>query len=205
MRPATRWAADEPDRLAYLKVISALLMSLRGSVCLYQGEELGLTEAELSYEDLQDPYGIRFWPEFKGRDGCRTPMVWDDGKANGGFSSVRPWLPVATEHLPLSVSRQQGNPDSLLEHYRRFLAFRREHPALVKGDIEFLGVDGDAIAFARTEGNERIICAFNLGSRPATIDIGGGKGVQPLAGSSGEVRDGKIAFQSYGTWFGRLD
>ena len=52
-------------------------MSLRGSVCLYQGEELGLTEADLAFEDLQDPYGIRFWPEFKGRDGCRTPMVWD--------------------------------------------------------------------------------------------------------------------------------
>ncbi|TIX41376.1 MAG: alpha-glucosidase, partial [Mesorhizobium sp.] len=68
MRPASRWAASEADPTAYLKLISALLMSLRGSVCLYQGEELGLGEADLSFEDLQDPYGIRFWPEFKGRD-----------------------------------------------------------------------------------------------------------------------------------------
>ncbi len=175
MRHASRWAAGEPDRIAYLKVISALLMSLRGSVCLYQGEELGLGEAELTFEDLQDPYGIRFWPEFKGRDGCRTPMVWDDTKPNGGFSTAKPWLPVAREHLPLAVSKQQGDPNSLLEHYRRFLVFRRGHPALVKGEIEFLAVEGDAIAFSRREGNEQIVCAFNLGSAPATIDLSAGK------------------------------
>ena len=76
-------APAEADRDAYLKVVSALLMSLRGSVCLYQGEELGLGEAELLFEDLRDPYGIRFWPEFKGRDGCRTPMVWNRDEKNG--------------------------------------------------------------------------------------------------------------------------
>lgn len=207
VRHATRWAASEPNPPAYLKVVSALLMSLRGSVCLYQGEELGLTEATISYDDLQDPYGIRFWPEFKGRDGCRTPMVWDDGKTNGGFSDVRPWLPVATEHLPLAVNRQQGNPDSLLEHYRRFLAFRRNYPALVKGDIEFLAVEGDAIAFARSEGNERIVCAFNLGAGPATIDLGAGTGGQSLGGHGFSARTdgGRMEFQGYGAWFGRLD
>ncbi|WP_266096800.1 alpha-amylase family glycosyl hydrolase, partial [Acinetobacter baumannii] len=75
VRHASRWAAGEADPVSYLKVVSALLFSLRGSVCIYQGEELGLSEANLAFEDLQDPYGIRFWPEFKGRDGCRTPMV----------------------------------------------------------------------------------------------------------------------------------
>ena len=52
------------------------MLSLRGSVCLYQGEELGLTEAYVPFEELQDPYGKRFWPKFRGRDGCRTPMPW---------------------------------------------------------------------------------------------------------------------------------
>ncbi len=103
VRHATRWGEGEPDRHAYLKVISALLMSLRGSVCLYQGEELGLDEAELRFEDLQDPYGIRFWPEFKGRDGCRTPMVWEGGTPNAGFSTGKPWLPV-----PASTMRGSG-------------------------------------------------------------------------------------------------
>jgi alpha-glucosidase len=206
MRHASRWAANEPDRLAYLKVVSALLMSLRGSVCLYQGEELGLGEAELAFEDLQDPYGIRFWPEFKGRDGCRTPMVWDDAKPNGGFSAAKPWLPVAKDHLPLAVSRQQGDQNSLLEHYRRFLAFRSGHPALVKGDIEFLAVEGDAIAFARREGNEQIVCAFNLGSKPATIELGAGRDGQVLAGHglSGKAEGGTIRLQGYGAWFGRV-
>src|SRR5690606_34197458 len=131
VRHASRWAALEPDRNAYLKAISALQMSLRGSVCIYQGEELGLPEADLAFEDLHDPYGIRFWPEFKGRDGCRTPMVWESHQPNGGFSTAKPWLPVPAEHITLAVNTQEDDPGSLLEHYRRMLAFRADHPVLV--------------------------------------------------------------------------
>ena len=206
MRVASRWAADEADPTAYLKVISALLMSLRGSVCIYQGEELGLTEADLKFEDLRDPYGIRFWPEFKGRDGCRTPMVWDAAAANGGFSTVKPWLPVPAKHLSQAVDTQQGDPASLLEHYRRFLAFRRQHPALVKGDIDFIESDGETLAFTRREGNERIACVFNLGSRPVEIDLGHGA-LQPLPGHgfSRQTGTGPILLGGYGAWFGRID
>ena len=75
MRVMTRWGgANPPEDLA--KVLLALLLSMRGTVCIYQGEELGLTEADIPFEKLQDPYGIVFWPVFKGRDGCRTPMPW---------------------------------------------------------------------------------------------------------------------------------
>ncbi|MGX5841702.1 beta-galactosidase BglA [Mesorhizobium sp. ArgA1] len=206
MRPASRWAADEADPAAYLKVISALLMSLRGSVCLYQGEELGLGEAELKFEDLQDPYGIRFWPEFKGRDGCRTPMVWDAAASNAGFSTAKPWLPVPGKHLSQAVNVQQGDAASLLEHYRRFLGFRRQHPALAKGDIEFIESEGDTVAFTRREGNEQIVCVFNLGSRPAEVDLGG-QALQPLAGHgfSGQSGTGSIRLGGYGAWFGRID
>jgi len=73
VRHVTRWGLSSAET----KIYATLLMCLRGSVCLYQGEELGLPEAEIAFEDLQDPYGIQFWPEFKGRDGCRTPMVWE--------------------------------------------------------------------------------------------------------------------------------
>jgi len=206
MRPASRWAADEADPAAYLKVISALLMSLRGSVCLYQGEELGLGEAELKFEDLQDPYGIRFWPEFKGRDGCRTPMVWDATASNAGFSTAKPWLPVPGKHLSQAVNVQQGDAASLLEHYRRFLGFRRQHPALAKGDIEFIESEGDTVAFTRREGNEQIVCVFNLGSRPAEVDLGG-QALKPLAGHgfSAQSGTGSIRLGGYGAWFGRID
>jgi alpha-glucosidase len=181
-------------------------MSLRGSVCLYQGEELGLTEADLAFEDLRDPYGIRFWPEFKGRDGCRTPMVWQAGAKNGGFSTAKPWLPVPAEHLAWAVDTQQGDENSLLEHYRRFLAFRRAHPALVKGDIEFLPSEGDTIAFTRGYGNERLVCVFNLGRRPAAVDLGADVKVLPLAGHgfAGAAEAGRVQLGGCGAWFGRL-
>ncbi|AZV18459.1 MULTISPECIES: alpha-glucosidase family protein [unclassified Mesorhizobium] len=206
MRPASRWAANEADPTAYLKVISALLMSLRGSVCIYQGEELGLGEAELRFEDLQDPYGIRFWPEFKGRDGCRTPMVWDGDAKNGGFSQAKPWLPVPAKHLAQAVNVQQDDEASLLEHYRRFLTFRRAHPALAKGDITFIESEGDTVAFTRRAGNEQIVCVFNLGAGPAKVDLGG-RSLQPLPGHgfSGQANSGSIELGGYGAWFGRLD
>ncbi len=205
VRHASRWAAGEADPVAYLKVVSALLMSLRGSVCLYQGEELGLTEAALAFEDLRDPYGIRFWPEFKGRDGCRTPMVWEAGAPNGGFSRARPWLPVPAEHLAKAVDAQQGDPASLLEHYRRFLAFRRSHPALISGDIEFIACEGDVVAFTRSEGNERVVCAFNLGGRPAEVDLCRGAR-QPLPGHGFPdlPAEGPLRLGPYGAWFGRV-
>jgi alpha-glucosidase len=206
MRPASRWAADEADPTAYLKVISALLMSLRGSVCIYQGEELGLGEADLRFEDLQDPYGIRFWPEFKGRDGCRTPMVWDAAARNGGFSTAKPWLPVPGKHLSQAVNVQQGDDHSLLEHYRRFLTFRRAHPALAKGDITFIESQGDTVAFTRRAGNEQIVCVFNLGARPTEIDLGD-RSLHPLPGHgfSGQTSTGSIQLGGYGAWFGRID
>jgi alpha-glucosidase len=205
MRHASRWAKGEADEAAYLKVVSALLLSLRGSVCLYQGEELGLGEADLAYEELRDPYGIRFWPEFKGRDGCRTPMVWDDRETNGGFSKAKPWLPVPADHLAKAVNTQQGKDGSLLEHYRRFLAFRRAHPALVNGDIEFLDTSADAVVFSRSAGNEQIICAFNLTSSAVTLDLHGCSAWPALTGHGfkTEVRNDAIRLEGYTAWFGR--
>jgi alpha-glucosidase len=202
-RHASRWAASEPDPIAYLKVVSALLMSLRGSVCLYQGEELGLTEADLAFEDLRDPYGIRFWPEFKGRDGCRTPMVWEADVVNGGFSTGQPWLPVPVEHIERAVNRQEGDQASVLEHYRRFLSFRRAYPAFAKGEISFLAQDGSGIAFERMHGNERLVCALNLGAAPVRLGIG--PGLQELSGHGfeGVYADGTVQLDGYGAWFGR--
>ncbi|WP_292584101.1 DUF3459 domain-containing protein, partial [Mesorhizobium sp.] len=105
-----------------------------------------------------------------------------------------------------AVSVQQGDPSSLLEHYRRFLAFRRQHPALAKGDIDFIESAGDTVAFTRREGNERVVCVFNLGSKPAEVDLGGGS-LQPLPGHgfSSQAGAGSIRLGGYGAWFGRID
>ncbi|MBD9373828.1 alpha glucosidase [Rhizobium sp. ARZ01] len=169
VRHVTRWGAGVVDRSAHATLLASLLMSLRGSVCIYQGEELALPEAELAYEDLQDPYGIQFWPDFKGRDGCRTPMPWDSRAANGGFSAGKPWLPVPAAHLSAAVSVQEEDPHSVLNHYRRFLAFRRQHPALVKGEIEFAPANESVLSFIRSHGNERILCLFNMRSETQEV------------------------------------
>ncbi len=171
VRHASRWQLGDDAVRTY----AALLMAMRGSVCLYQGEELGLTEAYVSHEDLQDPYGIRFWPKFKGRDGCRTPMPWASDNGNAGFSDGKPWLPVAVEHLGRAVSAQVGQADSMLEFYRRLIAFRKSQPALAKGDFTLLSATEDVIMFTRSLDGTRMLCAFNLSAEPRQISMPDGK------------------------------
>ena len=166
-RHVSRWHLDPQQARTFL----ALLLTLRGSVCLYQGEELGLTEAYVPYEDLQDPYGKRFWPKFRGRDGCRTPMVWMSDNLNGGFSDVRPWLPVAPEHLRISVAAQEADPDSMLAFYRRMLAWRKSRPALAKGGFEIVATSESLVCFIRRLGGAAVLCAFNLGTDPLTVSL----------------------------------
>lgn len=166
-RHVSRWDLDEQGAKCY----ATLLQVLRGSVCLYQGEELGLNEARVAYEDLQDPYGIEFWPEYKGRDGCRTPMVWEAQDEHGGFSEVKPWLPVAHEHLGNSVASQEARPDALLHHYRRVIALRTGSEALRLGSQDGLHADGDLLTFERGHNGERWFCAFNLGGGMASVHV----------------------------------
>jgi alpha-glucosidase len=143
-------------------------------VCIYQGEELALPEADVPFEKLQDPYGIAFWPNFKGRDGCRTPMPWTDG-AQAGFTSGTPWLPVPPEHVALNVAGQEAAADSPLQRFRRFLAWRRGQPALLRGDIRFLDVPEPLLAFERVADGQRLLVAFNLSDAPhmATLSTPG--------------------------------
>jgi alpha-glucosidase len=124
-------------------------------------------EADIAFEDLRDPYGIRFWPAFKGRDGCRTPMAWESEKANAGFTTGKPWLPVPDAHRRRAVDTQEGSKASVLAHYRQALAFRREYPALVGGSIRFLAAKGDVLAFIRSGEGERLLCVFNFAGKPA--------------------------------------
>ena len=171
IRHASRW--DTPN--AGLRAMTTLMMCLRGSACIYQGEELGLREADVAFEDLQDPYGIEFWPEFKGRDGCRSPMVWENSNANGGFSSAeKTWLPVSPSHTQLSVTAQEDDPDALIHHYRRAIALRRAHPALAKGGHDGVKADGNVVYFTRNLDGEKVFCAFNLGGEVAELTMPGG-------------------------------
>ncbi len=170
-RHTTRWSLDEQGRRAY----ALLMMCLRGSLCLYQGEELGLPEADIKFEDLQDPYGVEFWPEYKGRDGCRTPMVWEAERKNGGFSDTKPWLPVSDNHIALSVDAQEKQNDSLLHYYRKAIEFRQQNTVLVKGSQTNPVVNGSVVSFLREHDGQHMFCAFNLGDVEAKVEIPNGQ------------------------------
>ena len=159
-RAVTRWGGGGADDALAIQLV-ALVCSLRGSVCLFQGEELGLPEAEVPFEALQDPYGKAFWPKFKGRDGCRTPMPWTD-QAHGGFSTATPWLPVPFEHRARSVEAQHATPGSVLDTTRAFLRWRTARPELVLGTIRFLDAPDSVLAFVREHEGSRLLAAFNL-------------------------------------------
>ncbi len=198
-----RWGdADAPPELA--RVLLALLFSLRGDVCLFQGEELGLPQAEIAWEDLRDPFGIAFWPEFKGRDGCRTPMPWDAEAPNLGFSGARPWLPVAESHRRLAVSLQRDDPNSVLNQCREILAWRRRQPALRRGDIRFFDSPGESLVFSRRHPGQNLIACFNLDASPVTIELPDLGAINPFddAGFGAELEANRVKLAPYGAFFG---
>jgi alpha-glucosidase len=172
-RAVTRWGrgAQTP---AFARLLIALLCSLRGSVCVYQGEELGLGEAEVPFEALQDPYGIAFWPSFKGRDGCRTPMPWDDS-AQAGFSTGKPWLPVAPAHRAQSVAAQLADPHSVLIAFQQFQAWRKRHAALREGDIAFVETAEPVLMFQRRHARQTLLLAFNLSAQATQVALPAGQ------------------------------
>ncbi len=190
-RAVTRWGGGDGDD-ALAKQLVALVCSLRGSVCLYQGEELGLPEAELPFEALQDPYGKTFWPNFKGRDGCRTPLPWTDA-ADAGFSRATPWLPVAVTHRSRSVAAQERDPDSVLQSVRAFLRWRKDKPALVQGSIRFVDAPEDVLAFERAHAGQRLLLAFNLSPQAAAFALPQAAGLVTLPGlPAARLDDGRL-------------
>jgi alpha-glucosidase len=190
VRHTSRWDLTLPAQRA----LTTLMMCLRGSVCLYQGEELGLPESDVAFEDLQDPYGKQFWPEFKGRDGCRTPMVWERSNQNGGFSEAQPWLPVSHEHLNRAVSLQEEDPGALVHHYRKAIAFRRQHRALGQGAHDEVRNTGSIVHFIRSHTGQEIFVAVNLSPDPAVMDMppGDWQQIGQELGSGTHAPDGRL-------------
>ena len=211
VRVATRWSngAWDPVRgAALVKLVLAMQLSLKGTPCLYQGDELGLPEADVPYELLQDPYGITFWPEFKGRDGCRTPMPWTDAAPNAGFTTGTPWLPVAAPHLALAAGVQEADPDSPLNFARRIIHWRRTLPQLTRGEIVFFDVPEAALALRRDlDGHPSVLAVFNVTDAPLSFDWQEALAATRLDGYGlpGTVTDGRVTLPPYGAWFGTKD
>jgi alpha-glucosidase len=206
MRVATRWSAGGWTP-ALSKLVLALQLSLKGTPCLYQGDELALPEADVPYELLQDPYGITFWPEFKGRDGCRTPMPWTNEGPNAGFTTGKPWLPVPPEHVALAEAGQDKDPHSPLNFARNIIHWRRTQPALTRGDIEFFDVPEQALALRRDcDGHPSVLAVFNVTNAPLTFDWPEAAGARRLEGHGlqGDVSGTTVTLPPYGAWFGTI-
>ncbi|HVR81209.1 MAG TPA: alpha-glucosidase family protein [Luteimonas sp.] len=201
-RAVTRWGgASASDDLA--RQLVALVCSLRGSVCLYQGEELGLGEAEVPFESLRDPYGIAFWPSFQGRDGCRTPMPWN-GDDHAGFSAGASWLPIPGEHRGRSVMVQERDPDSVLNGVRRFLRWRKGQPALTLGGIRFVDAPEPILAFTRSLDSDSLLVVFNLSAQPVQWSLPEGMHAQPIVDHgllSGRAEGGQLSLPAYGVYY----
>lgn len=169
-RAVSRWRG-ECDEKQYAKLLAALIMSFRGNVFVYQGEELGLPQADVAFEDLQDPEAITNWPETLGRDGARTPMPWAQGNRTAGFSSEKPWLPLDDRHRSLSVAAQIEDKDSVFQFYQQVIMLRKTSQALRKGDIEFLPSNPDILMIKRSFEDEQRLCAFNLTDETHDLDL----------------------------------
>lgn len=164
VRPVTRWGKSIKNKEAFAILLNKLLLSLRGTPFMYQGEELGLPEATIPFERIQDPWGKAMWPEWQGRDGCRTPMPWHNEKPRVGFTKhEHAWLPIPEEHIKRAVNVQEIDQSSVLNQTKNFIKWRKTKPALQLGDIQFWETDDETLlAFTRSYENQRITCIFNL-------------------------------------------
>ncbi|WP_017664745.1 alpha-amylase family glycosyl hydrolase [Porphyrobacter sp. AAP82] len=191
-RAVTRWTLDgDMGRMARLNLL--VLLALRGNPIIYQGEELGLPQGEVAFEDLQDPEAIVNWPHTLGRDGARTPMPWAASAPQAGFSSAnRTWLKLDPVHTGFAVDKQAADPASTLAYAQRLLAARRAHPALARGTITLLDSPADILAFVREDAEGSVLCVFNLGETPGHWSAPEGLGALGLIATESDVGGGAV-------------
>lgn len=185
------------------RLMFALLVSLKGTTLIYQGEELGLPQASLARDQLRDPVGDLYWPYSGGRDGARTPMPWRDDAPNLGFSDGEPWLPAAPEHAGLTVAAQGEDPDSTLNFARTLLAWRKGSPAMRLGELEFLATPDPILGFVRRHGDDEVICLFNLSREPQFLDLASlaGAVLLPVRAGDADLRGGSIGLSAHAAVF----
>ena len=187
-RHVSRWSAYAVSDDHMARLTCAMLLSFEGAIGLYQGEELGQTETDLIYDELTDPPALRFWPAIKGRDGCRTPMVWEADALHGGFSTATPWLPVKPAQQSRAVDVQMMANDSIYHFYRDAIAFRKDQPALRQGKTTFLDLPEPLLAFHRRSDDHHLTCVFNLSTQPQQLTL---KGAADLTGPHLASLDGR--------------
>jgi alpha-glucosidase len=196
---APNWVLGNHDRSRIASRVGApsarlaavLLLTLRGTPTLYYGDELGLEDAAVSREDVQDPFEKNLPGLGLGRDPVRTPMPWSDAP-NAGFTTGRPWLRLHDDWRTRNVGAQAADAGSMLQFYRRLIALRRQRPALQEGAWLPLGVAGETLAYARVHAGEKIVVLLNFADRDAEAPNQLLEGVARVLLSTLPDRDGEI-------------
>lgn len=177
-RSVSRYGNDAEYRDQSAKALATLLLTLRGTPFLYEGEEIGMTNFDFpDMEKVRDvesiniwnmgkrlhlPYGLRWrMIKTKSRDNARTPMQWDDS-INGGFSAGMPWLSVNGNYPRINVKRQEDDPGSVLSYYRQLIAFRNGSRVLQEGDFTELYRKNGVYAYRRACDGEALTVVISL-------------------------------------------
>jgi len=138
---------------------------------MYYGEEIGMQDIRLRRDEILDPPGKRYWPFYKGRDGCRSPMQWNDTQ-NAGFGLGKPWLPVHPNYIERNVQAQSADPESLLNFTRRLIQLRRKTPALYCGSFTPLTEDPkNVLAYLRQSGHQKALIVLNFSNSVQKIRL----------------------------------
>ena len=179
-----RFISRVNDNPRKAKLAATLLLTLRGIAFIYYGEEIGMPNSKFSLRTSQDPVGRKFWwmPISQSkrlgfsltRDGARTPMQWSP-EPNAGFSpdpAAKPWLKISPTFRTVNVATEEGNPDSLLNCYKRLLAVRKASPALQEGTFELVPLPRLAravLAYRRVHPDQEVHVYLNFSKRPRVV------------------------------------
>jgi alpha-glucosidase len=168
------------------RIAAMLLFTLSGTLTLYYGEEIGMTDVAIPPEDAQDPAGKNEPGIGAGRDPERTPMQWD-ATPLAGFTNGRPWLPIAPNHATVNVAAQNGDAGSILTLYRDLIRLRATHPALVEGRMQSIAAHNNVLRYQRACVNETLLILLNLSHEPVQIDASGAVIMSTHGDREGEV------------------
>lgn len=177
-RIVSRWGNDKEYRIASAKMFAILLHGMQGTPYIYQGEELGMTNAAYGIEEYRDIETLNLYKErlekgykeaevmdsihAKSRDNARTPMQWNDGQ-NAGFTEGKPWIRVNPNYREINAAQQIGDEDSVFNCYKQLIRLRKDYPVFEEGDFRMLlAEDENIFAYTRDDGKEQLLVVCNF-------------------------------------------
>ncbi len=143
-----------------------LLLTLPGTLTLYYGEEIGMVNVPVPPEEVQDPAEKNEPGIGAGRDPERSPMQWN-GTALAGFTTGKPWLPIAASHQQVNVEALDRQPSSILNLYRRLLTLRKQEECLIVGEMVGIAAEKNVLRYGRFTASESLLLLLNLCHEPA--------------------------------------